>query len=127
MIPERNVSVRRAASRQHGGVTGFEQRLHLRLLVRSGVDMPVCIDEPGHRRHAFRIDYLSAGRGRLAGRHGNDFSRTYNDRSALYYVTVTDNDTCIGDSEVLRCKRPNEYESKYSTGEWFHADSSSRR
>src|SRR4030095_10066100 len=102
MIPERNVSFCGAASRQEGRVACFEQRLHLCLLVGSGVDMPVCIDEPGHSRHAFPIDYLSPPRGGLAGRHGNDFPRTYDDRSALYYVAVNDNDTGIGDSEVLR-------------------------
>ena len=71
MIPERDVSFRRPASRQHGGVARFEQRLHLRLLVGSGIDVPMSIYKPWHGSHAFGIDGLAARGGRRASRHGS--------------------------------------------------------
>ena len=52
VIAERDVAVGRTAAGEDRRVAGFELRLHLRLLVGPGVDVPVRIDEPGHRRHA---------------------------------------------------------------------------
>ena len=59
MIPKRDVSFCRSASGKDRRIAGFELSLHLRLLVRSGIDVPVRIDKTWHCRHALCIDGLA--------------------------------------------------------------------
>ena len=105
VIPERDVAVGRTAAGQDGRVAGLELSLHLRLLVGSGIDVAVRIDEPGHRRHPFGVDGPAAGGGRPARRHRHDLSRTDHDRSAFDDGAVGADDPGIGDREVLRGER----------------------
>ena len=50
MVTQRDVAVSRAAARQYRGVSGFQQRLHLRFFFGPGIDVAMGVDEARHRR-----------------------------------------------------------------------------
>src|SRR5262249_42107003 len=128
VLPESDVSFGRTASGKDRRVAGFEKCLHLGLLVGSGIDVPVSVNEPGHRRHALGIDGRTTRGGQPAWRHRNDFARAYHNRPAIYYRSISDNDASISDRKVL-CREgrkcPEHQAGKYRQRVSFHAGSSS--
>ena len=105
MLAQSDVAVAGAAAREDRRIAGLELALHLRLLLGPRVDVPVRVDETGHRAHALRVDDLAARARRRAGRHRNDLAAAHDDRAALDDRAVADDDAGIRDREVLRRER----------------------
>src|SRR4029453_7973635 len=79
---------------------GFEQGLHLRLLVRSSVDVPVSIDEARHRAHALRVDGLETLRIGPGGDR-NDLAGAHNHGARVDHRAVAHNHAGVGDRDIL--------------------------
>ena len=102
MVPQRQVSLSRTASGQDGRISGFQKLLHLRLLVGSGIDMPVGIDIPGHGGHAFGVDDLQPLCIRGARARGNNLAGAYNHGARSNHSAVADDHSGVGDRHILR-------------------------
>src|SRR5262249_43901762 len=106
VVSKRDVSFCRTATRQHRRITCIEQFLHLLLLIRAGIDVPMAIDETRHRRHSMHIDRLPPVRVRTAGADRNQLPATNDDRTAIDHGSITDDDPRVRDHQVLRREIP---------------------
>src|SRR4029450_7725200 len=101
MVPEGQISFCGSTARQDRRVAGVEKLLHLLLLIGTGVDVPMGIDESRQGSGAARIDGLQSGNIRGAGRDGNDPSPSDDDRSLIDPRAVANNNPYVRDREVL--------------------------
>ena len=102
VIPERDVAVRGAAAGEDRRVAGFELGLHLRLLVGSGVDVPVGVDEvrAWHSCPLASIDLQPLRVGR-AGGHGHDLPAAHDHRARRDHRAVSNDHVGIRDRNIL--------------------------
>src|SRR5262249_4664117 len=105
VIPQREVTLGRTAAGENRRVAGVEQRLHLLLLVRAGVDVPMRVDEAGTRGQTTAVDRLAAAAARRARSGARDAASAHEDETLVDDRAVADDDANVGDGEVLGADR----------------------
>jgi hypothetical protein len=106
LVAQRDVAFGGTAGGEKRRVARFELGLHLRLLHRTGVEVPVRVDEPWHGRHALGVDRLPGGRGRTGRACRDDLSSAHHDGAALDHAGIGPDNADVGDRQVLRhCRR----------------------